>query len=379
MPTAYTPGLKITEDTLVIKERRLPIKGEVLVKVGDPTQPDTVVARAMLEGNLHTFKAAEQLNLSPAELIGALKKQIGDEIAKDEILAETKGLFGLFHSVLRAPVAGVIEHIGKTSGFIGIRQPPQPIETHAYLRGKVTEILEGEGAIIETRAAFVQGIFGVGGERRGMLRMAARGPDEPLDPTTLGERARGAVLVGGAMADSQSLSAAARAGAAGVVVGGVADVDLRTFVGYDIGVAVTGQEAVPFTLILTEGFGRVAMLRRTFELLASLEERQAAINGATQIRAGVIRPEIIVALGAPPADDAHESPPRAAEREGQLAVGAQVRIIREPYFGRLAAVVALPAEPRQIDTEARVRVVELDLGGGRRVMVPRANVEMVHG
>jgi len=212
-----------------------------------------------------------------------------------------------------------------------------------------------------------------------MLRMAARGPDEPLDPTTLGERARGAVLVGGAMADSQSLSAAARAGAAGVVVGGVADVDLRTFVGYDIGVAVTGQEAVPFTLILTEGFGRVAMLRRTFELLASLEERQAAINGATQIRAGVIRPEIIVALGAPPADDAHESPPRAAEREGQLAVGAQVRIIREPYFGRLAAVVALPAEPRQIDTEARVRVVELDLGGGRRVMVPRANVEMVHG
>ena len=65
--------------------------------------------------------------------------------------------------------------------------------------------------------------------------------------------------------------------------------------------------------------------------------------------------------------------------QSQLAVGAQVRLIREPYFGRLAVVTALPPQPQQVETEAKVRVVEVDLGDGRRALVPRANVEMVHG
>jgi hypothetical protein len=375
MPTAYTPGLKITEDTLVIKERRLPIKGEVLVKVGDPTQPDTVVARAMLEGNLHTFKAAEQLNLSPAELIGALKKQIGDEIAKDEILAETKGLFGLFHSVLRAPVAGVIEHIGKTSGFIGIRQPPQPIETHAYLRGKVTEILEGEGAIIETRAAFVQGIFGVGGERYGALRMAAKDSQQLLNEAELTDEMCGAVIVCGAGATSAALQKAAQVGVAGVVVGALPDAELRQFVGYDIGVAITGHEKVPFTLIFTEGFGEIPMAEHTFRLLKSLEGKTASINGATQIRAGVIRPEIIV-----PREDSPSAPGESGlkpTRADQLAPGVKVRLIREPYFGKLAEVIDLPAELQQIQTGAKVRVAAVKLENGEQAIVPRANLEII--
>jgi len=379
VPTAYTPGLTIAADTVVRRERLLPIRGEVLVAAGQVVSADTPVARAMRPGNLTSVKVSERLGVDPPDLPSVMVKTQGQPVEAGEIIAETRGLFGLFHNVAESPVKGTIEHISPVSGYVGIREEPVPLQTVAHISGRVAQIIEGVGAVIESRAALVQGIFGVGGERRGALRMAARGPDEPLDSGLVGDRARGAVLVGGAMADSASLSAAARAGAAGVVVGGVADVDLRAFVGYDIGVAVTGQEAVPFTLILTEGFGRVAMLRRTFDLLASLEGKQASINGATQIRAGVIRPEIIVALGKPPADDTPEPLPRAAESEGQLARGAQVRLIREPYFGRLAVVVALPAEPRQIETEARVRVVEVDLGGGRRVMVPRANVEMVHG
>jgi len=48
MGHAYTPGLKVTEKLLVTKKRILPLKGEVLVKVGDKVTPDTVVARTNL-------------------------------------------------------------------------------------------------------------------------------------------------------------------------------------------------------------------------------------------------------------------------------------------------------------------------------------------
>jgi hypothetical protein len=147
------------------------------------------------------------------------------------------------------------------------------------------------------------------------------------------------------------------------------------FLGYDIGVAITGHEAIPLTLILTEGFGTLAMADRTFRLLRSLEGRIASINGATQIRAGVIRPEVIVPHGSDSPGPAEETDAGAFD----LVEGAPIRIIREPYFGELATVSALPPELQEIPTGAHVRVLRARLAGGEEVTVPRANVEILAG
>jgi hypothetical protein len=354
-------------------------------------EAEAPIARAMRPGNLASVKVSERLGVDPTDLPSVMLKSVGDTVEAGEVIAETRTFFGLFHNVCESPVKGVIEHISALSGYVGIREEPVPLETVAHISGRVVAVQEERGAIIESRAAMIQGIFGVGGERRGILRIAARGPEAPLE-VALAAEAHSAVLVGGATADAEALAAAARAGAAGVVIGGIADVALRAFVGYDIGVAVTGQERVPFTLIITEGFGLVPMAQRTFELLGSLAGRNASIDGATQIRAGVIRPEILVPFRGTPECRAAASvmplgddsagpapPPPGARQAGQLSIGAQVRLIREPYFGRLAVVTALPAEPQRIESEALVRVAEVDLGDGRKALVPRANVEMVHG
>src|SRR5262249_32616624 len=143
------------------------------------------------------------------------------------------------------------------------------------------------------------------------------------------------------------------------------------FLGYDIGVAITGHEPIPLTLVITEGFGTIRMADRTFELLRALEGKQVSINGATQIRAGVIRPEVIAPLAEPPAGV-------SADGAGQeLDLGTHIRIIREPYFGALATVAALPPELHSIPSGAEVRVLDATLESGERVTVPRANVEII--
>ena len=38
---------------------------------------------------------------------------------------------------------------------------------------------------------------------------------------------------------------------------------LRRLLGYDLGVAITGQEDLGVTIVVTEGFGRIAMAKRT--------------------------------------------------------------------------------------------------------------------
>ena len=104
------------------------------------------------------------------------------------------------------------------------------------------------------------------------------------------------------------------------------------------------------------------------ELLRSLDGKTASVNGATQIRAGVIRPEIIVTDAGPP--DANEN-----TVEG-FAVGAPVRGIRAPYFGRIGVISAMPHQLQVMPSETKVRVCEVDFGGDK-VIVPRANVEVI--
>lgn len=372
MPTAYTPGLLVTEHTVIRKTRRLPIKGEVLVAVGECVAADSVVARSMLPGVIQALRGAEKLGVSSAELLRLLKKGEGDAVEAGEVLAETKGLFGLFSASFAAPVAGIIEYISPLTGTIGLREHATPLEISAYLAGTVEEVIPQEGAVIASEGSFIQGIFGVGSERFGRLKRVADGPDSPLDEKLLDDSCAGCVLLAGASVNVTQIRRAIEVGALGIIVGAVSDAVLRAYLGYDIGVAITGQEDIPLTVILTEGFGSLSMAERTFALLASLEGQEAAINGATQIRAGVIRPEIIV----PRAASANQPP--VAKEQGMLAVGARVRLIREPYFGLFATVTAMPAELRKIETGAMVRVAEVQLANGESAQVPRANIEMLY-
>lgn len=374
MAHAYTPGLKVAARARVRKLRRLPLKGEVLVQPGQRVAADTPVARTLLPGDPVTVNVAHRLGVDPGDVSSVMLKREGETVSEGEVIARTAGFFGLFRRELRSPADGTVEMISSVTGQITLRKAPVPVEVRAYVDGVVVEVIPGEGAVVETEGAFIQGIFGVGGETHGVVRVRVGGPDQVLDADAIDETCRGAVVVGGSLATAAALQRAREVGARAVVCGGIIDTDLVALLGHDLGVAITGHEDVGLTVIVTEGFGPIRMAERTFRLLQAVEGMAASVNGATQIRAGVLRPEIIVP-GFRPAD----APAGRGDEDGQglLQVGTPVRIIREPHFGALATVVALPPELQAVDTEARVRVLQARLEDGRVVTVPRANVEII--
>ena len=63
--------------------------------------------------------------------------------------------------------------------------------------------------------------------------------------------------------------------------------------------------------------------------------------------------------------------------EAGLKAGDMVRVIRQPYFGKIGRVTSLPPELMPLETEAKVRVLEVDFGNGATALLPRANVEMI--
>ena len=388
----YTPGLAVRAHTTIQRTRRLPIKGKTLVGLGDTVTPDTTIARAELAGFLQSVKVSAKLGLEGAEAQKLLTVEIGDSVTRGQIVARSKGLLGLFPSEAKAVATGTVEIFSPITGNLGIREAPTPIDVTAYIGGKIVAILEGEGAVIETQGALVQGIFGVGGERRALLYVVSESPDAVLDAPQITEECRGKLLLGGSNLTAAALKKAAEMGVLGIVVGGMIDKDLIAFLGYDIGVAITGHEDIPLTIILTEGFGTIAMARRTYDLLASLEGKEASFSGATQIRAGVIRPEIIVSDTSPMLSTPYDNPDYKTEKSsevseggGGLAIGTPIRIIREPYFGKLATVTALPYELVRLESGTEVRVLrakladiaDISAGDSREVTVPRANVELL--
>ena len=380
MGTAYTPGLKVSEYTRIDKVRRLPLKGEVLVKVGDRVNPDTVVAKTDLPGIMQTIKLAELLGVEPADVSSALQVKVGDRIRKGDLLAKSKGLFGLFKSEVKSTVDGILEVISPQTGHLQIRQPPTPIERDAYVEGTITQVIESEGVTVECYGALVQGIFGVGGERRGAIVIPHSDKEREIQGDDIGSEHKGCLLVGGSSVTGEALEKAVEMGVAGLIVGAIVDKYLIAFMrkylndpNYDIGVAITGHEPIPFSLILTEGFGTISMAKRTFELLRSLEGKECSFNGATQIRAGVIRPEVITPLSTSPRLDSSDG----KNDGGALDIGSYIRIIREPNFGGLGRVIELPAELQTVESETKVRVLKARLDDGSEVLVPRANVELI--
>ena len=373
MAKAYTPGLKVSARASYRARRVLPVPGEVLVKAGAAVKARDVVARTFIDGEVTPVAVASQLAVPAGDLAAIMLVKPGDAVKAGQPVARTKGIFGLGKKELASPVDGTVESISATTGQMILRGDPIAVEVHAYVDGTVAEVLSGEGAVVESDAVFVQGIFGVGGETVGPIRVACKSPEMPLDAAQIDSGMKGAVVLGGARVTAAAVKASQSAGVAAIVTGGIDDADLKAILGYDLGVAITGTEKIGITIVVTEGFGDIAMAARTHALLASFAGREASVNGATQIRAGVMRPEIVIAR--------HPSDPVPAQgarpEEGALEIGTQVRLIRDPYFGLLGSVSALPNEPAVLGSGSKARVLEVALADGRRAVVPRANVELI--
>jgi len=375
MAHAYTPGLKVTDLMTIVKKRILPLKGQVVVKAGDIVNSDTVVARTELPGAVEPINVANILGVPPQDVPEAMIKKIGDRVTEGEVIAKSKSFFGMFSASSKARISGVIENISAITGQVLLRGAPVPIEVKAYLNGKVTAIFEKEGVEVTTLGSFVQGIFGIGPETHGPVKMLSKNNKEVLTEKEFDSSCKGCVVVGGSMITAAGLRKAIEVGAVGIVVGGFNDKDLRDFLGYDLGVAITGNEDKGITLVVTEGFGEIMMAQKTFDLLRRHEGQEACINGATQIRAGVIRPEVVIPKTEMLNKLGKESPD-AAENMG-LVIGSPVRIIRQPYFGRLGKVSALPSQLMELESESKARVLEVEFEDGKRSIIPRANVEMI--
>ena len=387
MSQIYVPGLKREENCIVRKTRRLPIKGEVLVVEGEEVTFDQKIAEAVVKGPEVVVDAYEELHVLSAIFDNYtfkkdfLLKDVGEKLTQGEVIAKRKA-WGLLRANCLSPINGTIEKIEipderhPLSCLVHVRLPSHTIDVEAFIPGRVHRVLENEGAIIEVNAAYIQGIFGVGRETRGELAVL---PSQSRGIQSIGitEEHKGKVVVIKKDVSLEVLKKAVDVGVSALIVGSIADKTLENFIGGKPDV-VSGGEDYGLTLIVTEGFGQISMLEKNHNLLKKYEGKIAFVNGATQMRAGVIRPEVII----PHSQKLDSTSEGAMETVGEVFsegvnLGDKIRVIREPNFGKIGYVTNLPEASIILKSEVEAMVLEIETEEGEKIVVPRSNTEII--
>jgi hypothetical protein len=332
----------------------LPQRGELVVRVGQRVEPWDVVAQAAVPGGYHIVDVAQAIKVQEGEIGQYLLKHEGDDVEAGEPIA-VRG--GLFRRAARSPVDGFLAAIG--AGRVLIEADTTILELQAGVRGRVTSVRRGWEATIETVGAIVQGVWGNGKEGHGVLKTLADSPESMLTREKIEVGFQGAVILAGQGMTSEALQFSREMQVRGVIVGGLEASLLQA------------AEAVPFPIIVTEGWGTIPMSPAIFDVLESNDGREVSLSGQVETGWEQVRPEVIVPLLA------KEAPSEDAVADLPLREGVVVRLLRQPYVGATGTVVALPAAPRKLEAGVTFRGAEVELTTGERVFVPFANLEVI--
>ncbi len=330
--------------------RRLSRPGEVLVHSGDYVEPARVVAQAVEPADFRIIDVARELGVPVKKVKTYLKVNRGDTVAEGDVLASRGGFGG---QVCHAPIDGSI--VGSGRGRLLLEASPQAVHLTALVPGLVAEVLPDEGVVIEAIGAFMQMGWGNGKEAYGVLRVVVRAPRHPIRPKHIDAASQGAILVGGSRLDDETLDQAIEMQVRGIIVGGIPPS------------MIPRLEAVDFPVVTTEGVSTAPMSQAFFDLLRSLDGREAAVSGRLQHRWGIERPYVFVPM---PAQSGQPINP-----ESLLVVGSRVRVLRGPYTGASGVVSDIPTSMIQLETGARLPGAQVDFGGKEFALIPFMNLE----
>lgn len=334
-----------------VVEKVLPGLGLLSIRSGE----------APAEG-LVSVPVASSLRCRPGEMVPHLRVGPDDTVDQGQLLAVRED--GPETHVARSPHDGIVDAIDDTRGAVVLRRRDGRQVVRAFIPGRVQRVISGRGAVIETRATVIRGVFGAGGESVGTLSIVNSGI---LRPDHIAEVHRGSVIVARGRLGLQALQRAHEAGVHAVVGASARTADMVHLLGEELGRSVT-DESLGLTVVLTGGFGDLEMDEDLWDVWSHLRGSVACVKGETHLRAGVIRPEVIVPGEGPGLG--------MALGLSELFIGARVRVLREPGFMRRGTVECLMSSA-DIGNGIRAPALRVRFDDGSALVLLQANVEVI--
>lgn len=353
--TTFPEQVHLARQVTIRRERLLPVPGDVPVQLSQAVSPDDVVAWTAVAPRHYMLDVDRRLGLSPAEADRLVTCRAGQTVRADQILARRRGLFP---RIVRAPAEGRVIAVG--GGQILLQSPGERLVLRAGLTGTVVNLTPELGVTVEGRGALLQAAWGNGRQGHGIMRVLGEGPEAALTSDRLDVSHRGTVACCGTCADAASLKLAGDLQLRGLILGTLAG-GLRE-----------QAEALPFPVILTDGWGNRPMSTAAFDLLQANADHEVALDATPPDRRRGSRPEIVMVENSELGGRA-PLPTEAAE----LAEQQRVRVVAGPNAGAVGMIVGIDSRSRLVPSGTRAVCARVDLDAGGSEWVPAANLEIV--
>ena len=273
-----------------LKSAFSPVKG--IVKHIDYTT-GTIILQEIQDYCTEPFNInlAEKLGVNANEILGYMKKNINEMIYEGETLAlktQVKESVDAVEEMMRklgqrtmeemikkdlenykrikSPKTGFIKEIDAKTGFVTICYDKKPFKTLALCYGKVTSVTNNQEIYINITALKIDGKIGFGKDSAGTIgnEIIYKNHVKYNDLTSFKD-------INGLICNTISYSC------------------LKKYLGKDIGVALTGNETLPFSLIILNGFSSEPVLE-DYDVFQKNTDQHILMKPFTQIRAGAVRP-----------------------------------------------------------------------------------------
>ena len=339
--------------TTIVRKRLLPVDGRVIAKLGQRVNPTDIVADAVVGRRHLIVDVAQLLRVSPRNAVAFIKVKKGQKVSKDEIIAESTGLFS---REALAPVEGRVAAAG--GGKIVLETGGAPFELAAGLPGIITEIIADRGVVIRSTGAVIQGLWGNGRLETGVMISVMDRPDEEFDANRLDVSIRGSIILGGYVNNPAVIKAASELPVRGLILASMSPSLL----------SLAAQATFP--ILVVDGFGPRPMNSIAYKLLSTNIRRDVALNAEIYNRLSGTRPEVFIPL------PVTQDPPESNDVEA-FAVGQTVRVISLTHPAQIGTLLHLLDHPVDLPNGLKAKSADVRLESGEQIFVPLTNLEVL--
>ena len=308
----------------------------------------------------HTYRA-EELGMNKLQFNANLRTKLDAVVVAGQVLVSGA-------KPVIAPALSRVTELSAMEGYLVLTPLFQVTELPALIDGVVTEIPDSDTCIVSAIGYSFPGAVGYGEEATGIITPLMK-ETQDLDLQHLKGEISGAIVIGRNGITLEALRYLADNKASGLVLGSIDIAVLEAFSGRHPLRYLGALMPLPFPIVVLQGYG-APMPATTYRAIAALAGHRGAVDGKTQLRAGVTRPELLIPLPDEPLDIPDIVP---KEHFQVLQIGGKVIITRAPHFGEVAEVTAVDAGLQATAAGTRASLVTVRLAGGDSLAIPVAN------
>ena len=340
--------------TSIKRERVLPVAGHVLVRRMQKVSPSDVIVVAPLVSQFVLLDIAQGLNVNPARADELLQRQAGEDLVQGDVIA---GPVGLFKRVVRAPQEGMVRIAGEGKVLYEISSPD--FELQAGMEGTITNIIPERGAIIETKGALIQGVWGNGKTTYGVVQPTSNDLLKELVVEQLNIGFRGAIITAGFCRSPEVLEAAGIVPVKGLILGSMS------------ANLIPLAKKMDYPIMIIDGFRETPMNKAAEKILIENKDKNIALNAQELDTFQGNFPEGIISQSS-------TSEPDLPSEAETLKAGKKVIIINGPQAPQIGEIEKIIPGKQVLSSGVETQLAEVTLANEKSTKIPLTNLEIIN-